>query len=113
MLLTMLVQGRRLCRNKRLWRSAFARFLTAYGITRLAKGCEIDTSAVYHWIRGASAPKPAHAAIIQRLARESGTKLTLDQIYQHAQDLRAGERESVAIRKFVREHSFAAHASAK
>jgi hypothetical protein len=81
-------------RNERLWSSAFARFVTAYGIDRLATALEISSPAVFHWIRGATAPKPAHAVIIQRLARESGVRLTLDQIYQHSRDLRAGETPS-------------------
>jgi len=80
--------GKQVARDERLWSSRFARFVTGYGVTRLAKRLEIRTSAIYHWIRGATAPKPVHAAIIQRLARESGARLTFDQIYRHAHDLR-------------------------
>jgi hypothetical protein len=69
------------------WRSKFSRFINAYGVDRLALGLAIDPSAVYHWIRGTTAPIRTRAAIIQRLARESGVKLTLDEIYQHSRDL--------------------------
>jgi hypothetical protein len=75
-------------RDERLWSSDFARFVTAYGVTRLARGLEIRTSAIYHWISGATSPTRARAAIIQELAREFGTTLTLEQIYQHTQHAR-------------------------
>jgi hypothetical protein len=98
-----------LIRNERLWASPFGRFVTDFGVERLAEGLEIHSSAVYHWIRGATAPKPAHAAIIQRLACEFGTSLTLEQIYQHASDLRPVEQESGATRlRNNRENSAAA-----
>ena len=103
------------CRAAPRWKSKFARFVMAYGVDRLAKGLDILPSAIYHWIRGATAPRPAHAAIIQRLARASGVKLTLDQIYRHSRDLRAGERESGPTSfsdNGIPETSFA-HASAK
>jgi hypothetical protein len=99
------------------WKSKFARFIRAYGVVRLAKGLDVRPDAIYHWIRGATAPRRTHAAIIQRLAREAGVKLTLDQIYQHSADLAAGEREAEApsfSANVVRidGHRFA-HASAK
>jgi hypothetical protein len=78
------------------WRSKFERFVRTYGVERLATGLDIRSSAIYHWLRGATAPRPTHASIIQRLARESGVNLTFDQIYQHSRDLRAGERQSGA-----------------
>jgi hypothetical protein len=91
------------------WKSKFARFVMAYGVERLARGLEIDPSAIYHWIRGATAPRRVHAAIIQRLAREAGVKLTLDQIYQHSSDLqaRACESEATNFTNAFRENSFA------
>jgi hypothetical protein len=83
-------------RISKRWRSKFARFLRAYGVARLAKELDIRPSAIYHWIGGATVPRPAHAAIIQRLAREARVKLTLDHIYQHSRDLRVRERETGA-----------------
>jgi hypothetical protein len=71
------------------WNSKFARFVTDYGPTRLAKQLEVHPSAVYHWVRGVTIPKPAHAAIIQRLAVEEGIALTFEEIYGHSRDCRA------------------------
>jgi hypothetical protein len=79
---------------KSRWTSTFARFVLGYargtrdtrnhavaGATLLAQHLGVRPSAIYHWVRGAIAPRPIHAASIQRLARERGVRLTLDQIY--------------------------------
>jgi hypothetical protein len=73
----------------RRWRSKFAQFVRAYGVESLAKKLDVHSSAIYHWIRGVARPKPEHAAIIQRVAREGGIRLSLDNIYGHSSDLRA------------------------
>ena len=83
-------------RTPRYWKSTFARFVRSYGVESLAAQLDIRSSAIYHWIRGATTPRPAHATIIQRLARESGVKLTFDQIYEHSRDLRADGDDSWA-----------------
>jgi hypothetical protein len=70
-------------------RSKFERFCRGYGIDRLAAGLAIQPSAVYHWLSGNTAPRRTLAAIIQELALEDGLRLTLDEIYAHARDLRA------------------------
>lgn len=80
--------------NRRNWKSRFARFVQSYGVGSLAVQLDVRPSAIYHWIRGTHTPRPAHAEIMQRLARESGLKLTFDQIYQHSRDLRALECKS-------------------
>ena len=77
---------------RRCWKSKFAHFVRSYGVEKLAKELRIAPSAVYHWIRAASRPKPEHAATIQRLARERGVRVTLDEIYAHSRDLRANDR---------------------
>jgi hypothetical protein len=82
-------------RIPRHWKSRFAHFIESYGATRLAAALDIRPSAIYHWIRGATTPRPVHATIIQRLARESGVKLTFDQIYGHSRDLRSVGDESL------------------
>ena len=80
------------------WKSKFARFVTTYGSARMAKHLEIHPTAIYQWIRGSTRPKPEHATTIQSLARERGIRLTLDEIYGHARDLRANDRAiTVAI----------------
>jgi hypothetical protein len=71
------------------WKSKFARFVLAYGVARLATELQIRPGAVYQWIRGITAPRRGYAAIVQRLAHESGVKLTLDQIYGHSSELLA------------------------
>jgi hypothetical protein len=81
--------GKKRHRNERLWSSsAFARFLKAYGVGRLATRLGIDSSAVYHWASGAAVPHPRNAMMVVRLAIESGDRLTVEQIYQHSRDVR-------------------------
>jgi transcriptional regulator with XRE-family HTH domain len=73
---------------ERYWKSKFARFVKSYGVIDLAKQLGIDPSAIYHWIQGDTAPRPVYAEIIQRVARERGARLTMDQIYGHFLSLR-------------------------
>jgi hypothetical protein len=73
------------------WESKFARFVGTYGAKQLASELRIDPAAIYHWVRGVSRPKPEHAASIQRVAREQGMRLTLDDIYGHSLNLRAAD----------------------
>jgi hypothetical protein len=100
---------------KSRWKSKFARFVLDYarrepkdarghvigGPTLLAQHLGIHPSAVYQWVRGATAPRPAYAAIIQRLARERGLRLTMDEIYGHSCELRATGAESLPFRKLA------------
>lgn len=71
-------------RESNRWRSTFARFVSEFGVARLATAIEVTPNSIYYWIRGTTAPRRVHAAIIQRLARESGVRLTFDQIYDHS-----------------------------
>lgn len=68
----------------RHWSSKFARFIQSYGVQSLAMKLDVRPSAIYHWIRGATTPRPAHAEIIKRLARERGSRITMDDIYGHS-----------------------------
>jgi hypothetical protein len=77
------------------WKSKFARFVKSYGVLPLAKRLHVDPTAVYHWIQGTTAPRPVHAEIIQRLARERGVRMTMDQIYRHFLSLRADRAAEV------------------
>jgi hypothetical protein len=72
-------------------KSKFERFVRSYGVVELALKLNIQESAIYHWLRGSTAPRPVHAGIIQRLALRRGQRLTLDQIYAHFLSLRARE----------------------
>jgi hypothetical protein len=85
---------------ERYWKSRFARFVKSYGVVNLALQLDVLPSAIYHWIQGSTAPRPVHAEIIQRLARERGARLTMDQIYGHFLSLRvAAEVPSEPIRE--------------
>jgi hypothetical protein len=77
--------------NERFWRSEFARFVKSYGVDELAVQLDVQPSAIYHWIRASTTPRLVHAETIQRLARERGEKLTMDEIYGHFLSLRAAE----------------------
>src|SRR5713226_543426 len=90
---------------KSRWKSKFARFVLGYsqgmrdtrnhavaGPTLLARNLGIHPSAIYAWIRGASAPRHWHAEKIQRLAEERGVRLSLEHIYAHARQFRSGRR---------------------
>src|SRR5580658_5705545 len=59
--------GKKGSRTERLWDSAFARFVSEYGVTRLAKRLQISKTAVYHWIRGATSPRRTTAFILHDL----------------------------------------------
>lgn len=84
--------------TERYWKSKFARFIKSYGVGSLAVRLDVRPSAIYHWIRGSTAPRPVHAEIIQRLAREHGSRLTMDHIYGHAFSMRAGEIKMGPVR---------------
>ena len=73
------------------WKSKFARFIRSYGVGSLAVELDVHPTAIYHWIRGAVTPRSAHAEVIQRLARERGLRLTMDEIYGHSRAIRADE----------------------
>jgi hypothetical protein len=87
---------------KRHWKSKFARFIQSYGVEVLALNLDVHPTAIYHWVRGATTPRPACAEVIQRLARESGFTLTMDDIYAHS---RAVQAEDVEPRTVVTTHS--------
>ena len=53
---------------RKRWKSKSARFVSFYGVEFLAVGLDVRPSAIYHLIRGATTPRPAHAEIIQHLA---------------------------------------------
>lgn len=75
----------------RYWKSRFARFVQSYGVGSLAVKLGVRPSAIYHWIRGTTAPRPVHAEIMKQLARERGSRLTMDEIYEHSRLVRADD----------------------
>lgn len=65
----------------------FDKFVRDFGVTELSRRLGVQPSAVWHWIDGSTSPHPANAIMIQELARERGVSLTLEEIYQHFQDV--------------------------
>jgi hypothetical protein len=55
---------------------------SAYGVESFALQLDVRPSAIYHWIRAATTPRPAHAEIIKRLARERGYRLNTQARYE-------------------------------
>jgi hypothetical protein len=88
------------------WKSKFARFVRSYGRSEdqtgrrrgitgaalLAQHLGVHPTSIYQWIRGFTTPRPQCAFVIRRLASERGIRLTLDQIYEHSLEFRAGAR---------------------
>lgn len=64
------------------WSSKFGEFVSSYGVTSLARAIDVHPSAVFHWMSGATYPKPPHACAMQFLAAERGFSLSLDEIYE-------------------------------
>jgi hypothetical protein len=84
------------------WKSKFARFVDVYGARPLANDLCIDQSAIYFWVKGRTAPRPHHAATIQRLARERGIRLTFEEIYRAYLEKLASEEKEGASRVAMR-----------
>jgi len=80
--------------TERFRESEFERFVRSYGVDLMAQRLAIKPSAIYHWLRGSTAPTPVHAAIIQRLAQDRGAVLTMDTIYEHFLSMRKPEAPS-------------------
>jgi transcriptional regulator with XRE-family HTH domain len=78
------------------WESKFASFVRTYGAERLAEALDVDSSAIYHWIRGVNAPRPDRAALIQRLAFESGLSLSFEDVYGHVSKLQSSDQAIAA-----------------
>jgi hypothetical protein len=94
------------------WESKFARFVRTYGAERLAGALDVHSSAIYHWIRGVTTPRPDRAAIIQRLAHENGVTLTFEDVYGHVSELRASD-PAIAIAIDRRQEKAAAREAKK
>jgi hypothetical protein len=70
-------------------RTKFDQFVRAFGINELAQRLSVDPTAIYHWLRGSTSPHPANAIKIQKLAKQRGVVLSLDEIYQHFREVRS------------------------
>ena len=76
-------------RDPRRWQTPFGRYIAQRGVPwvvgRLeAEGLPVTPFAVYHWVAADTAPRPAFA---HALVRTSGGVLTLNDIYEHREQL--------------------------
>ena len=69
----------------RRWKSRFGSFVAEFGAERLAERLEIRPPAVYQWVKGETAPTPARAFAIMRIACQNGFVISLEDIYQRWQ----------------------------
>jgi hypothetical protein len=65
----------------------FDQFVRGFGVEELAYRLAVNPSAVYHWLGGSTSPHPANAIKIQRLAKQRGVAISLDEIYQHFREV--------------------------
>lgn len=65
------------------WNSKLGRLVTRVGSNTFADSLEVNRAAVYQWLRGATAPEPEKAFEIQELARDSGFRISLEDIYHN------------------------------
>ena len=66
------------------WRSRFGKFIQAYGTAKLARELAINSSTIYHWMGGASSPRPTNAQQILTAAKSIQFRLTHRDIYENA-----------------------------
>lgn len=65
------------------WKTKLGRFVDQVGTASLAEQLDVHPQSIYHWLRGASAPSPSTAFEIRDLARDSGFRISLEDIYQN------------------------------
>ena len=66
------------------WRTPLGQFVSDFGVQRLTRelgsaGLPVTEKAVYHWLAGSHAPRPAHAAVI---ARVSAGRVSVEDVYR-------------------------------
>lgn len=81
-------------RAKKRWQSKFARFVGSFGVAALASHLDVESAAIYQWIRGNTSPRPLNAQKIQKLAKRRGVSLSLDDIYQHDREVNGLRRST-------------------
>jgi hypothetical protein len=78
--------------------SKFEQFIRGFGVDAIARRLDVNSSAVYHWLGGNASPHPTNAIKIQRIAKQRGVTLSLDEIYQHFREVQS-EQYTVASLK--------------
>lgn len=89
-------------RRDPFWRTRFGSFVSNYGnggaeaevsgVPRLVmdlseRGVSLSKQTVYHWLSGATSPRPHVAEVLRDL---SGGQLTLDAIFEHRREVATG-----------------------
>lgn len=62
------------------WRLPLGRWVSRYGVTRLAPQLSVTPHAIYDWVAGRRVPRPPCAAAMVKLSRGA---ITFDDIYRH------------------------------
>lgn len=81
-------------RKKRRWETTFGKFVANQTVAGIVRGLHADPAtritrdAVYEWLAG-HRPHPTRALALVRL---SAGQLTLEDVFAHATELRAGRR---------------------
>ncbi len=78
------------------WATPFGRLVRQYGVKRLSRDLQVDSTCVYQWIRGYVSPRPPKALLIIELVRPLGN-LRLREIYAQRISVRAREAEGEPI----------------
>jgi transcriptional regulator with XRE-family HTH domain len=76
----------------------FDHFVREFGVEDLARRLSVDPTAIYHWLRGSTSPHPANAIKIQRLAKQRGIALSLDEIYQHFREVESERYKTSSLK---------------
>ncbi len=70
------------------WSTRLGRFVLAYRANKLAEALGIRRTAIHHWIDGTTQPRPENARKLVELAKEIGIRLSLQDVYSHAETAR-------------------------
>jgi hypothetical protein len=82
-------------REPRRWESGFGRWVSDFGIARLAPQLGVTRTCIYHWVQGRREPRPEQARAIVEL---SGGAVPLEAIYRRPRGAREPGQDQVACR---------------
>ena len=60
-------------------------FVSEFGVEELARRLDVNPSAIYHWLRGRTVPRFRNQLKIQRLAKQRGVLLSINEIADHCE----------------------------
>jgi hypothetical protein len=79
-------------------RTKFDLFVREFGVEALAHELDVNPSAIYHWLRGATSPYRANAEKIEDIAKKRGVLLSLNEIYDHYHKVRSARYRSHSLK---------------